>query len=267
MQASLPMYDLPGLEQATDAWWSALARAFRTAGLEDVPETLTRGGDMQAQWLSPDLLLSQTCGYPLTHALRGRVTLVATPSYACPGCAGGRYHSEILVREEAGYGDLADLRGARAVANGPGSQSGYSALRAAIAPLAEGGKFFDSLHFSGGHLNSMAEVAAGKADVCAVDCVTYHLLAREQPDAVAGLRRLEVSPSAPALPYITRRDIPATQLARLREGLRQAVADPALQDLRKRLLLDDILEKPLSAYDLIDEMEAEAAALGYPDLA
>lgn len=266
MLASLPMYDLPGLEAETDAWWSALSEAFRAEGLKEVPDKLARGDDMTAQWLSQELLFSQTCGYPLTHSLKGKVTLLATPSYACPGCEGGLYHSEILVREDADYASLADLRGARAVANAEGSQSGYSALRAAVAPLARDGKFFASLSFSGGHMASMATVAEGAADVCAVDCVTYHLFGRAQPSAVAGLRSLAVSPSAPALPYITRRQIAPEDLERLRAGLQRAVADPSVRNVRAWLLLDDILVKPLGAYDRIDEMEAEAAALGYPEL-
>jgi len=265
--ASLPMYDLPGLEAETDAWWSALSDAFRAEGLKEVPDRLARGEDMAAQWLSERLLFSQTCGYPLTHSLKGRITLLATPSYACPGCEGGLYHSEILVRTNADYASLADLRGARAVANAEGSQSGYSALRAAIAPLARDGRFFASVSLSGGHLNSMIQVSEGQADVCAVDCVTYHLLAQTQPSAVAGLRSLAVSPSAPALPYITRLTIAPSDLERLRAGLRRAVADPSVRDVRARLLLDDILVKPLGAYDRIDEMEAEAVALGYPELA
>ena len=46
MRASLPMYDLPGLDAATDAWWAGLAAAFRAEGLREVPDNLTRGGDV-----------------------------------------------------------------------------------------------------------------------------------------------------------------------------------------------------------------------------
>src|SRR3546814_15586928 len=81
-----------------------LAAAFRAEGLAGVPERLTRDGDHAALWTAPDLLFSQTCGYPLTHALAGRVTLVATPTYGCPGCDGGPYRSEILVRRDAPAG-------------------------------------------------------------------------------------------------------------------------------------------------------------------
>src|SRR5690606_16819606 len=122
VRASLPMYDLPGLEAATDAWWAGLAAAFRAEGLADVPERLTREDDHAALWTAPDLLFSQTCGYPLTHALAGRVRLVATPVYDCPGCGGGTYRSEILVRADDPARSLADLRQRRAAVNAADSQ-------------------------------------------------------------------------------------------------------------------------------------------------
>ena len=266
MQASLPMYDLPALGEQTDGWWAGLAKALRAEGLPGVPDRLTRGGDLATLWQAPDLLFSQTCGYPLTHALKGRVTLLATPVYDCPGCQGGHYHSEILVREDSEFRRPEDLRGARAVVNEPASQSGYNALRAVIAPLAGGRRFFASVERSGGHVRSMAAVAAGAADVCAVDTVTYHLLTKAQPEAVAGLRRLMASPAAPALPYITRLDIPAADLERLRRGLRRAFDDPSLADPRSALLLADVVVMPVDAYDRIVDMETEAEALGYADL-
>ncbi|MDH3792788.1 MAG: hypothetical protein OES41_13700, partial [Rhodospirillales bacterium] len=69
------------------------------------------------------------------------------------------------------------------------------------------------------------------------------------------------------LPYVTRADAGADRLARLREGLQAAMDDPALAPAREALLLTGAEPLPAAAYDGIDEMEAEAAARGYPDLA
>lgn len=261
------MYDLPELAAATDAWWAGLAAAFRAEGLRDVPERLTRDGDAAALWTAPDLLFSQTCGYPLTHALAGQVTLVATPVYDCPGCAGGQYRSEILLRADDPAADLAALRGCRAVANAGDSQSGYSALRHAVAPLAEDGRFFGAVGISGSHLASMTLLADGEADVCAVDGVAYRLLQRAKPGLAGRLRVVASSAAAPALPYITRRDIGAADLDGLRAGLARAVADPALAEARAALLIKDVVARPLSDYDRILDLEAAAVAAGYPELA
>jgi ABC-type phosphate/phosphonate transport system substrate-binding protein len=261
------MYDLPGLDAATDAWWVGLAGAFRDEGLREVPDNLTRGGDVLDLWTAPDLFFSQTCGYPLTHALAGEVALVATPVYACPGCEGGSYHSEILVRADDAAESLAELRGRRAAINGSDSQSGCSALRHAVAELAVEGRFFTSVKTSGSHLQSMRLVAEGVADVCAIDTVTYHLIARSQPELTDRLRVLAASAAAPALPYIARRDLPEADLARLRAGLVRACADPALAEVRAALLLEGIVVRPLSDYDRILDLEAAAVAAGYPQLA
>ena len=102
MIATLPMYDLPGLRAATDAWWTGLAGHLRMHGIEDVPDELTRQEARRDQlWRSPDLLLSQTCGYPLVHALGGLVRLIATPRHFAPGCTGALYRSLIVARAGA----------------------------------------------------------------------------------------------------------------------------------------------------------------------
>lgn len=265
--ASLPMYDLPELRAATDAWWQGLARAFRREGLADVPDLLDRRADMKTIWLSPELLISQTCGYPLTHTLAGKVTLLATPCYAAEGCAAAEYCSVVIVRADHPAESLADLRGGRCAINAAESQSGCNALRALVAPLAEGGRFFGQVILSGGHRASIEQVVDGRADVAAIDCVTYTLLARHCPSAVAGTRVLCRTPSAPNLPFITRARADADLVARLRAGLAGAVADPSLASVREALLLADVTVLPLSAYDCITDMENAAMAAGYREVA
>jgi ABC-type phosphate/phosphonate transport system substrate-binding protein len=265
--ASLPMYDLPELHAATDALWQGLARAFRREGLADVPDALDRRPDFRQVLLSPDLLFTQTCGYPLTHALAGKVTLLATPCYAVDGCAAGDYCSLVLVAADNPAADIAALRGARCAINGTDSQSGYNALRALVAPLAEGGRFFGKVAVSGGHRASIGLVAAGQADVAAVDCVTHALLSRHRPAVLAGTRVLCRTAAAPNLPYVTRLGADADLLARLRGGLQRAMADPALTTVRDSLLLTDIAVLPLAAYDRIAAMETAAIAAGYPAVA
>ena len=84
MRASLPMYDLPEVRHATAAWWQGLARAFRAEGIADVPDRLDSVAGLYDHWRLPDLLFSQTCGYPLTHGIAGAVRLVAVNTAAEP---------------------------------------------------------------------------------------------------------------------------------------------------------------------------------------
>jgi ABC-type phosphate/phosphonate transport system substrate-binding protein len=152
MIASLPMYDWPEVREATDAWWAGLARHFGVAA------GLDRGPDHTTPWHRSDLLFSQTCGYPFTHALGGKLRLVATPHYGADGCNGPHYCSMIHAREA---GPPAAFRGSRAAINHADSMSGMVALKRVFAPLAKIGRFFASAFASGGHIRSMAAVRDG----------------------------------------------------------------------------------------------------------
>ena len=265
MLASLPMYDFPEVTAATDAWWSGVACALRRAGLDDVPEALTRDPDIDVLH-SQALLLGQTCGYSLTHALAGVVELVATPAYSADGCSGADYSSLIVVSEDNPAVGLDDLRGAVCAYSRCYSHSGYNALRAAVAPLADGGQFFSRAIESGGHPASIALVATGKADVCAVDCVTHALIARYQPDALGGTRVLGSTERAPGLPYVTRAGVDDDFLSRLRDGLQTAFADTSLAAARDTLLLTGMQVLGYEAYQRIDDMEDSARAGGYAEI-
>ncbi len=265
--AGLPMYDLPDLRWAHDAWWQALARAFRAAGIAEVPSTLDRTLGHRGLWARPDLLFGQACGYPLTHEFAGRLALVATPCYAAPGCAGASYRSWILVRDDSAVARLEQLAGSRAAINDRASQSGCNALKALVAPLAKDGRFFAAVAVTGGHLASVAAVREGRADVAAIDCVTYALVARHRPSALFGTRVIAASASAPALPYVAAVGTDPRILERIQAGLRAALTDRTSEAARAALLIAGVEFLPLAAYGVIRAQERAAAELGYPELA
>jgi ABC-type phosphate/phosphonate transport system substrate-binding protein len=265
--ATLPMYESPPLRAAHDRVWRHIAAQLSSRGISDVPLALNRdSAPRQEDWVSPNLLLSQTCGYPLMYALKEQATLVATPAYVVQGHTSSNYCSYVMVREDDSANELKDLRGRRVVFNGTDSQSGYSALRHAVAPLAGGGTFFSQANASGKHLDSMQWVRDGRADVCAVDCVTYELARRWQPASVAGLRKLCDTAWAPNLPYITAGATGEAQLVLIREALSESLQDPRLADDCDAMALAGIEIRPLTDYGRIVEMEEEAKALGYPEL-
>jgi ABC-type phosphate/phosphonate transport system substrate-binding protein len=258
MRAMISMYDMPERRAANEAWWAGLARHWRAEGLRDIPVTATMPADLYELWLAPDLFFAQTCGYPLTHQLKGRVTLVATPVYAADGCVGPTYHSVIVARRESDVRTLDDLAGTVAAINGHDSQSGWNALRHSLI----GKKAPTRIVETGGHRKSVAAVREGRADVAAIDCVTYANLQAVAPQEVAPLRVIARSASVPALPYITRRDIPAEDLQRLRAGLRAAMTDPTLAEARAAMQIAGIEILPIEAYERMLEMEQEADRAG-----
>jgi ABC-type phosphate/phosphonate transport system substrate-binding protein len=264
--ASLPMYDLPEARSATDALWAGVARHLRREGVAEVPERLTYEPGGGALWRAPDLLFSQCCGADLTGAYADALCPLATPRYRAEGCAGGGYTSVLVVAEEAAIADLRDLRGRVAAINYPDSHSGSNALRALIAPCSRHGRFFAAVMPSGSHVASLALVASRQADVAAIDCVTHALLARHRPAALAGTRPLCRTASAPAPPFVTRKDVGDELVRRLRSGLQGALDDPALAAARADLLLDGIEVLPPTAYMRIAAFVRFAGRHGYPTL-
>ncbi len=261
------MYTMPELAAATDSWGQGLRHHFSLAGIDDLPELLQMPADLVDHWLAPDLLFTQTCGYPLTHALAGRVQLVATPCYSAPGCDGATYCSVVVVRDDGKIRDLSDLRGKRVAFNSTDSQSGYNTLRNLLHPIAEEGRVFAEAIETGAHRQSLAEVRMGRADVAAIDCVSLALLERWAPTELYGIHKLCLTAPAPSLPFITAASTTAATLQRLQDGLRAAFNDPQLSATRADLLLDDIAFLPISAYAPILDMEQAASRAGYLRLA
>ena len=265
--AGLPMYDQPPIHAANDAWWSGLARAFRHEGLKDVPERLTRDLPPYELWSRPDLTFAQTCGYPLMRSFRDRLKVVATPVYDAPGCEGAHYCSWIVVREASPLMQLDELRGTRVAYNSTDSQSGYNVLRTMLAPLAKSGHFVSQAIETGGHRASIAAIREDRADFAAIDCVTYAILMRHQPELLYGTRVMMASPAAPSLPYVTARETTDEDLARMRNGLREALIEPDLAWVREALLITGAEVLADDAYETILAQERAAQAQGYGKLA
>jgi ABC-type phosphate/phosphonate transport system substrate-binding protein len=187
------MYDLPEIVPAVDALWARIAGRLRDAGVAGVPASLRWGGDLyDDHWLHPGLFLSQSCGWPVVDRLDGWVAIVGAFTYAGVSDAAARYRSVLVTRADDAHRPLAG----RAVAvNGYDSLSGWVSLRAAVDPLGP-------VRVTGAHVHSVAAVAAGRVDLACIDGVTWNLLTRHRPAAVAGLAVVGHGPLIPCLPLI-----------------------------------------------------------------
>lgn len=255
----LPWYDLAELRDATDSLWQRVAGHLEALGIEGAPQELDRSIPYEQQWKSSQLLLGQACGYDVLISYRDDLQIVAAPRYEVPGCKGACYRSHVVVREDHHAMALAELRGARCVINTPTSHSGMNILRSLVAPLAESGEFFSDVTVSGAHERSMAMVRGGEADVAAIDCVTYGLLAKHRPSALAGTRILYRTQLVPAPPYVTSASTPEPIVAALREALHLALPDPELHILG----IDD---SDLADYQPIGALARTAQCCEYREL-
>ena len=105
-----------------------------------------------------------------------------------------------------------------------------------------------------------------QADVMAIDCVLHALLLRHRPGALAGTRILAQSAPVPAPPFVISVALPDDTRMRVREGLMEALLDPALVEARSNLLLEGVELLPAHEYLKIVEIEAIALRRGYFEL-
>lgn len=263
--AALPMYDFPETAAANDAFWGRIAARLNARGVE-APAELTRGADLAALWRNPRLVFGQSCGYPYMKGLREAVVLIATPEYGFAGCDGASYRSFVVRPTVDPRRNLDAFRGAVAAVNAFDSNSGMNLFRAAIAPLAGGSPFFAAVVATGSHEASLEAVAAGCADLAAIDCVTFALLKRLRPALIERVAVVAESPPSPGLPFVASARLPATTIAAVRDALFAAVADPALAEARATLGLSGARLAAPADYERVLEIEREAVAAGYPRL-
>ncbi|MBC8998439.1 PhnD/SsuA/transferrin family substrate-binding protein [Pseudomonas sp. N40(2020)] len=215
-------------------------------------------------WLSPDLLLTQTCGYPLMTLLRGQVRIVGRPRYELPDASAGNHCSLILSRADDSRKTLADFRHSRGVINSADSNSGMNLLRQRLALLQQDGRFFASVGISGGHRESLRWLRYSRADLAAIDSVTYACLAHYAPEEVSGLRVVARSALSPTLPFITVAAATDKQVERLRQVMNQSLSE--LPDVAQTLGLAEVLPASESDYQIVLDYQREAEALGYGQL-
>lgn len=258
--ASLPMYPWP--QPLTEQYWQWLCQRLQQLGEPELPASLRWPQDYLAHWREPGMLLSQSCGYPVSALLPGQVQVVGAFHYQLPGCADWRYSSALLVRKkDAGLG-LADFRGRRAVCNERHSQSGYHALRAEVAALAGVQPFFSQVRFSGSHRASASLLAAGEADIAALDCVSHALLARQQPALFEQLACIGHTRLQPGLPLITAASTSAAGVARLRQAISDSLHAPELQAFFQTAAIGGFSPLDLPDYTCIADTAARWRAAG-----
>jgi ABC-type phosphate/phosphonate transport system substrate-binding protein len=240
MIASLGMYDFGAAMAANDRLWALVRDCLRAEGV-DAPDALTRGeAAYWPAWEAPDLLLSQTCGYPYRARLHHRVTYVGTPDYGVEGCPPGHYRSVFVVRGDDPRQTLADFEGAPFAFNEALSQSGWAAPQTYAA---RAGIHLTPALMTGGHRRSAQAVAKRRADIAALDAVTYALLLDSDPD-ITRLRVIDATDPTPGLPFITAQGGPAEALFR---AIETAIAALAAQD-RRTLHLKGLTRIPTDAY-------------------
>jgi ABC-type phosphate/phosphonate transport system substrate-binding protein len=238
--ASLGMYDRAETAAANDRLWHGIRGHLLARGLP-APDRLTRGeGAYWAAWQSPDLILSQTCGLPFRARLHDKVTLVGTPDYGVEGCAPGYYRSVFVARATDAGKPVEHLAAGIFAFNEGLSQSGWAAAQPLFAAA---GSPPHALLQTGGHRASAHAVLEAKADLAAIDAVTWALLCRYEP-ALQGLAVVGASAPTPGLPLIAAK---GQDGAAIFAAVDQAIRELSTAD-RQTLMLRGVVHIPAADY-------------------
>jgi ABC-type phosphate/phosphonate transport system substrate-binding protein len=137
---------------------------------------------------------------------------------------GGRpvYFAEIVVANHSPAQRLEELRGARFAYNDDVSLSGYFSVLERLAEAGEDSSFFGAYVHAGSHLASLEQVAAGSADVAAIDSHVLEVVRERNPKI--GVRVIETLGPFAVQPVVARAGLDST--------LRAAVAT-ALSDMHE----------------------------------
>lgn len=240
MIASLPMYNQSDCLPALDRYWALIRDGLRSLG-RAAPDTLSWPVTaLVDHWQRPDLVLSQTCGYPFRAVLKGRVTVIGTPDFGVDGCAPGFYRSVFIVRHDDPRRSVTAFKDARFAYNDAMSQSGWAAPQNHARRY--GFQFVKTLQ-TGGHAQSALSVLEGRADLAAIDAVTWRFLVRNTA-ALAELRVLDATDPTPGLPYIAAR---GASRGAVFDAVASAMAALDAQD-RETLGLKGLIDIPAAAY-------------------
>lgn len=252
--AAFPMYNRPELRPTFDALWEGTRDGLRAAGVDGVPDQLTvvETGLLEF-WKRPDLVLSQTCGFPYRHFLKDCVVLVGTPDFGLEECPPGFYRSALIVRRDDKRNGLAEFEGATIAVNDLHSQSGHAAP---LLAAQQAGLRFGAIRLSGAHVASARMVAEGKADIAGLDAVSWRHMQRFD-SWTSGLRVISWTSPTPGLPFITAfAPLAATITSCLSEALRMLP-----RALRDDLTMVDLVAVNRWDYLAVPDPEASDKAL------
>jgi phosphonate transport system substrate-binding protein len=181
-----------------------------------------------------DLAFVCAPSYPLLKEAGSPVALLpAAPVFADPR-AGEKpvYFSDLVVRAEHPARDFAELAGSVFAYNDRASRSGWQNVLDridALGPARPPEAFFSRLIHSGSHLQSLALISAGRADVAAIDSNTLWLARRRDRDLSARLRVLESWGPMPIQPVLAHAGLGGDPHNRIAGVLLGLAEDPNLR--------------------------------------
>ena len=186
--ASLPWYSFPATRPILDTVWFDIANQLKQSGFDHCPDHLNYDASPLALLTCPTLVMSQCCGPELFLASAENVLPVAAPVISAYPVAAGKYYSYIVACNRRVVDEPV------VAVNSYTSHSGCTAIK---QWLSDNGVASFTTYESGSHARSVADVQSGRADLAAIDALSWQFL------DTAGLQILDRSEPVSAPPFVT----------------------------------------------------------------
>lgn len=257
----------PGLGTA---WGELLRWVSETAGVayEVIPRDVPMG--LEELWARGDMGCVAMCGYPWALAAEPP-RLLAAPVPAPPRY-GDRavYVSDFVVPADSPFETLEDTFGHRFAYSTEHSQSGYNGPRFHLLRWRTAdrkslfGEIVGPYMRQGAVLNALA---AGEADVAAVDGFALDLLRHHDPDSAGRVRVVATTEAAPIPAMVTSLAAEDADRRRLVDALLAFGAAPEMAATRDALLLKRFEPVSGEVFDTLIERQRAAEDAGYARIA
>jgi ABC-type phosphate/phosphonate transport system substrate-binding protein len=237
--ASMAMYPFSNLRSAYDHLWDGV-RSRLTFTAPELDWDLEALGACRRD----DLLLGQTCGWPLVTELASTVRVVGTFDCDVDGALDGTYCAVLVTNTGDSLADLLLRPDLTVAANSADSLSGWVSLRS-VASAA--GISLERVEWTGSHAASIGALQHGSAHLAAIDAVSWALLGGQ------GLSIVGHGPRVPCLPLVTAGTSSDSLVGELRGAFAATVRDPAMADTCAALRIRDFLVRDLVDYKGLSE--------------
>ena len=233
--ASLAMYPFPQLRAAYDRLWNDV----RSRLTFEAP-SLDWDLDPEVACRRRDLLIGQTCGWPLVNDLAATVQVVGTFDCDVDGAVYGTYCSVLVSHTDGPLAEILHRPQLRVAANSPSSLSGWISLQSIASTHAVS---LDAVEWTGSHAASIRAVDDRRADLASIDAVSWAHLGG------VGLSVVGHGPRVPCLPLVTAGSSATEVVAELRRALSASIDDPAMTNACASLKIRGFLGRELDDYE------------------
>jgi ABC-type phosphate/phosphonate transport system substrate-binding protein len=237
--ASLAMYPYEQLRPAYDHLWDSVRSrlSIPTPPLDWVIDPLVA-------CRRDDLVLGQTCGWPLITDLAPTVRVVGTFDCDVDGAADGTYCSVLVSATGDPLDEILRRSDLIVAANAADSLSGWISLRSvAAAHDVRLDVDLDKVEWTGSHAASVDAVRGRRAHLASIDAVSLAHL------GTGGLSIVGHGPRVPCLPLVTAGSSSDALIGELRAALAASVRDPLMMDACAALRIRDFLIRDRADYE------------------